>query len=60
MAKGQKRSTREPRKPKQATSKHGKGKLAPTPRAFLESIDRSTAGATAAPAKHHPGQGHRQ
>jgi hypothetical protein len=39
MAKGQKRSTREPRKPKQAKS--AKSKQEPTPRQFLESIDRT-------------------
>jgi hypothetical protein len=39
MAKGQKRSTREPRKPKQAQP--AKAKAGATPRSFLESIDRS-------------------
>jgi hypothetical protein len=39
MAKGQKKSTREPRKPKQA--KPGKSKAGATPRSFLETIDRS-------------------
>jgi hypothetical protein len=50
MAKGQKRSTREPRKPKQAKAKPPISKGETRPHSFLQSVDRALGQSPAGPA----------